>query len=645
LPGARQLGARSPDEAMVARRLFALDGQQPSLLLLVADATQLGESLSLPLQALELGIPAILAVNQIDAARALGIEVNAAQLSKDLGIPTVLVSAWSGEGIELLRETLTGAIEGLEDFKESEETTRLPWLPTQGALLKLEERLDPLVSAALPLRSRAAAARWLAAAALCDEPLMDAEERLQIMSRFDGAEPVLETLPVDRFRWLDVHLHLWVQKSTPSPDSQTFTDRIDKLLLHPLWGALIALSTALIFFQSLFSFADPFVSLIESGLARGSAALSTVLPEGLIRDALIDGVFAGVGNVLVFIPQLFILFSLLALLEGCGYLARGAALIDRVMRRLGLNGRAFIPILSGYACAVPAILAARSLPRRRDRQLTLLTIPLTTCSARLPVYTLFIAALIPAGASWGPLDQRGLALAGLYLLGAFTLCGVLALLNRVLPPDPPAPMLLELPDYRLPRLPDVWSQVRGQLGQFIREAGRVILVGTMILWVLLSFPRLETVGEGAASGVELAAQKSASYAGQLGQQLEPILSPLGWNWEVGVGLIGAFAAREVFVSTMGLVYGVSEADEESVPLREKLAAARRADGSPLFTPLSVLSLLVFFTIAFQCLSTLAVLRRTLGGWHWPLFALFSLNSLAWVMALIVYQGGRLLGFS
>jgi ferrous iron transport protein B len=360
------------------------------------------------------------------------------------------------------------------------------------------------------------------------------------------------------------------------------------------------------------------------------------------------------------------LFFFIGLMEDTGYMARVAALMDRVMRTMGLSGRAFVPMLSGYACAVPAILATRTMERRRDRLLTMLVVPLMTCSARLPVYTLLIGALWPPAVVAGFIPVQGLLMAAMYVFSTLIALVAAAVLSRTLFRGQGAPLILELPAYRAPHWPSVLGMMRQRAWSFLREAGGVILACTVALWFLLSFPTDEAAEARHAQSVVAAAslpeaeQSSAvesadarlaseslasSWGGSFGHAIEPLIEPLGFDWKIGVGLVGAFAAREVFVSTMGVVYGVGgEADEESGTLREAIKAEAHADGRPVYTPLVGLSLMVFFALACQCMSTLAAVKRETRSWKWPTFLFAYMTALAWLASFVVYQGGRLLGF-
>ena len=391
---------------------------------------------------------------------------------------------------------------------------------------------------------------------------------------------------------------------------------------------------------------------MEAGVSSLQTVITHHMSPSWPRDLLVKGIIGGVGNVVVFLPQIALLFALIGLLEDSGYMSRVAFLIDRVMRILGLHGRAFVPMISGFACAVPAIMATRTLERQRDRLLTMMVIPLMTCSARLPVYTLIIGALFPPLRVGGWLPIQGALMVGLYgfsivaaLLAAWALGRTVIKAHRV-------PLILELPPYRMPHFRSITRMVASRSGDFLREAGTIIMVCTIALWALLAFPlpeRQTTTTSDATATVTSAPPAPApierSPGARLGRALEPMLKPLGFDWRIGVGLVGSFAAREVFVSTMALVYGISDGEGAEVPLRERMRTERRRDGSRPYSPLVGASLLAFFAIACQCSSTLAVVRRETRSWRWPLFLFTYTGVLAWLTSFAIYQGGKLIGLS
>ena len=418
------------------------------------------------------------------------------------------------------------------------------------------------------------------------------------------------------------------------------SERIDRVLMHPVFGFAIFIALMMLLFQSLFTWSDPAVRLIERLVAALQWSRRRRCPASVFRDLFVQGVLGGVGNVIVFLPQIVLLFFFIGLLEDSGYMARVAYLMDRVMRSLGLHGRAFVPMLSGFACAIPAILSTRTMERRRDRLLTMLVIPLMTCSARLPVYTLLIGALFPPTRVFGWLPLQGLLMVGMYLFATLVTLLAAFVLGRTAVRGAKVPLILELPPYRVPKLGATLRMMMEKASSFLTEAGTMILACTVALWVLLSYPKLDHVDSSRPPRI---AQQTIqqSYGGRLGHVLEPVTRPLGFDWKIDVGLIGAFAAREVFVSTMGLVYG-SGARRRTSNLRDRMRAETRADGKPAYSPLVGLSLMVFFAIACQCVSTLAVVRRETKSLRWPLFLFAYTGVFAWVASFLVYQLGKLL---
>lgn len=642
VPGTYSLNARSAEESIAIEATLGLDGNPaPDLVLMVLDATQLGRMLYLLLQLLELEAPVVLALNMIDEAGPDGPDPRA--LSETFGVPCVAVSARDGTGIPALRAALAEAVStpkrvGLRvDYPaavEADVAALIPAIPEGWAdspgrarglalwgLLSVDAE-DELTELPPGFRAR------------CLE-----RQRLARESSRDLDQEVIAT----RYAIIDAQ---WERLHRPPPP-RTATERLDRVLLHPVFGFALFLLLMGVLFQSLFSWADPAIGLIEDGAAALGGLLRDTLPAGLLTDVLVEGVIGGVGNVVVFLPQILLLFFFIGILEDSGYMARVAYLMDRVMKGLGLHGRAFVPMMSGYACAVPAIMATRTMERRRDRYLTMMVVPLMSCSARLPVYTLLIGALFPPTRAFGVLPVQGLLMVGMYLFSTAVALLAAGVLGRTLLKGKRVPLILELPPYRMPSIESVLRLMWERSRLFLTEAGTVILACTVILWGLLNFPKLPEPPPDATE-VEQAAHQAESLAhsaaGRMGRALEPVIAPLGFDWKIGVGLVGAFAAREVFVSTMGMVYGVGEeVDEGSVSLRDRMRAETRADGKPVYTPLVGLSLMVFFALACQCMSTLAVVKRETRSWRWPVFLFVYMSVLAWVCSFLVYQGGRLLG--
>ncbi|MFQ5415464.1 MAG: ferrous iron transporter B [Myxococcota bacterium] len=436
---------------------------------------------------------------------------------------------------------------------------------------------------------------------------------------------------VDRAGWVDSIL---ASVLTQRPGVNHRTESIDRVILHPVAGSLLFAAVMITFFQLIFAWATPAMDVIDATIGASTAFVADVFPPGALTDFLTDGLIAGVGSVLTFLPQIVLLFTVLYLLEGVGYMARAAFVVDRLMGKVGLDGRSFVSLLSSYACAVPGIMATRTIPSARNRLVTVLVAPLMTCSARLPVYALLIGAFVPATTVWGPLGLQGLTLLGLYLLGATAALVVASVLTRTLPTAEKPSFYMELPPYRMPTLRLLASQVWGSAKAFLRRAGTIILSASVILWFLLTFPTVD-----APPDLEPAQAKSyaleRSFAGRAGHAIEPLIAPLGFDWKIGVGLIGSLAAREVIVSTLAQVYA---ATDEGTSLRSSI----RADSDPetgrkVFDPATVASLLVFFVFALQCMSTLAIMRRETNSWRWPAFAFGYMLVLAYSASFVTHR--------
>jgi ferrous iron transport protein B len=675
VPGSYSLAAQSGEERIAVRAIAGLEGEErPDLVLLVVDATQLARNLYLALQILELGVPLVVALNMSDVLAARGGLVDHAVLERELGVPVVPVSALHGAGVaELVRavgRTLADPARARPGPR-----WRVPAGPLHDDLEAVARALPTEWASGDAQRARALAAWALLSLDEADE-LVDvpAEIRRAVGERRARARAAGRDIEAElirgRYAWIDERLPAIVQRSGAG---RTRTERADALLLNPWLGFPIFLGLMSVVFLALFSWSEPGIQAIEALFGALSAQVAAWLPAGLLSDLVCGGLIAGVGSVVVFLPQILLLFLFIGILEDSGYMSRVACLMDRIMRAMGLNGRAFVPMMSGFACAVPAILATRTMERQRDRTLTMMVIPLMTCSARLPVYTLVIGALFPPTLLLGFAPTQALLLIAMYLFSTLIALVAAAVLSRTMLRAPSVPMILEMPPYRLPHWPSVLRMMLSRSKAFLTQAGGVILVCTIALWALLYFPRdaaiemrrqalvqeaaqLEALpgDPAAAARIELLARERAeldgaalraSYAGRVGQAIEPAIEPLGFDWKIGIGLVGAFAAREVFVSTMGVVYGLGEADEESATLRERIHSETRAGGEPVYTPLVGLSLMVFFALACQCMSTLAAVKRETRSWGWPLFLFAYMTALAWLASFAVYQGGRALGFA
>ena len=622
LPGTYSLVAHSLEEQLAIDALTGRNGQEPAQLVLVCcDTTNLVRNLYLVLQMQELGLDTLIVLTMGDEA---GVELpDPARLGELMECSVVACVPRTGEGMDDLRETIVHALENLQGQR------RWRWQPSEelgGVLGELAVHFDGDPSLAL----------WALMSVDEDDELRGIPPAAR--AYIGGLEERFEDEVVQaRYAWLEQHVQPLVGGAT----SRERSERVDRILLHPVAGLLVFLCVMMLVFQGLFTWSDPAISAIEGIFGALGEALRGALPAGLLSDFLVEGVIGGLGAVLVFLPQIVLLFLLIGVMEDSGYMARVAYLMDRVMKPLGLHGRAFVPMLSGFACAVPAIAATRTMRRERDRVLTMMVVPLMTCSARLPVYTLVIAALFPARTVAGVFTNQGLMMMAMYLFSVVIALPAGWVLSRTLLVAPPAPLVMELPPYRLPRAPDVLRQVWRQARSFLKDAGTIIFACTIGMWLLLTFPRAEDVEtpEGTVTAIE------QSAAGRLGHALEPVIEPLGFDWKIGVGLVGAFAAREVFVSTMGVVYSIEGLDEDDPGLlRDRMRAEIGQDGRLVWRPRVGLSLMVFMALAAQCMSTLAAVRRETRSWKWPGFLMVYMTALAWICSFVTYQGLGLLGF-
>lgn len=668
LPGTYSLSARAPDEMITVDVLLGKQAgtARVDLVLAIADGSNLRRNLYLISQLLELKLPLVVALNMSDLAQARDIHIDAAALAGELGVPVVPVCAHRRQGIPELKQVLQTALGTGRPAAPLTSPQFLPALHEQAArlaALSAENGQPPLSS--------------LEAWYLLVEEEGHPEQRLiaargpQLASQLARLRrdtgipaPLSAQVAQARYQWIDGLLARCVLQPTRLHTSRS--DRLDRLLTHRLWGTLLFALITACGFQAIYRGAAPLMDWVDGFFGVLGQTLRQALPPGPLQSMLVDGVVAGVGGVLVFLPQIAILFLFIALLEDFGYMARAAFLMDRLLTFCGLSGKSFIPLVSSFACAVPGIMATRTIEDRRDRFTTILVAPLMSCSARLPVYTLFIAAFIPDRAVLGGwFGLQGLTLLAMYSLGVVLAVPIAWLLKKTLLTGETPPFLLELPSYKWPDPRTVFMRVYLNSRAFVVRAGGIILATTMAMWALAYFPRPEAVlaryeaqrqaaGQssagskleqaiGAIDQAEAAELLRGSYLGQAGGSIEPLVRPLGWDWSIGMAALASLPAREVVISVLGTIYSLGSAqDENSADLRHALAQATRADGTPLFTVPVALSIMVFFALCAQCISTLAVIQRETGAWQWALIAFAYLTGLAYAGSLAIYQlTGRL----
>lgn len=716
LPGSYSLSPRSLDERIAREVLLHRlpDVREPDAVVVVVDASNLERNLYYATQVIELGYPTLIALNMMDVARENGHQVDAGRLAAELGVPVCPMVASTREGVPSLKAALVG----LSHRSRAQPTNAAPsgtGAPASAGFAPLPSTFDRAVA---DLASRMVSGGQSASPRARAEALLLLSDDRGSDGALEGYGPeVVELVRSSRTRmsaeqidWQTVaiasryaraaEIHRSCVVEAPAT-TETFSDRLDRVLTHRVWGVAIFLGLMAVMFQSIFTFARLPMAALEAGVGSVGQVVGGWLGPGDLRSLLVDGAIAGVGAVVVFLPQICLLFVFIGLLEDTGYMARAAFLMDRVMSKVGLHGKSFIPMLSAFACAIPGILATRTIETPKGRLATLLVAPLMSCSARLPVYTLLIAACIPDHRVLGVCSLPGLTLLGMYVLGVVMALVMAWVFKKTLLRGQSPVLIMELPPYKQPTLTVILRHTWDRAEMFLRRAGTLILGINILLWFFAMYPRdAGTAREFARQRVEavravfpaahtdaavkrilrsldrpshagewpgpvapesvtalqrtLASLDAAeagtrlrnSFAGRLGHAIEPILRPLGFDWKIGVGIVTSFAAREVFVSTMAILYNVGSAGgpADSRDLAGTLRSQRRADGTALFSPLTGVTLMVFYVLALQCVGTMVVVRRETASWKWPLFQWVYMGALAWGLAFVTYQGGRWLGF-
>lgn len=582
LPGLYSLDTTSLDEEIARDILLGRTSiETPDVIVVVVDATNLVRNLYLATQLIETQQPIVIALTMFDLAERSKLKIDVDKLSAALGVPVVPVVAKQRRGLEELAQ----------------------------AVLKARLRF--------PLAEKT------------NQPLIDAQDRqTKLIKRYASIERIVSDAV-----------------ETADEGKPGISERIDRVVTHRIFGPVILLLVMLLVFQAIFSWASLPMTLIANVFSALADSVRAHLSAGIFTDLLTDGIIAGVGGVLAFLPQILLLFLFISLLEDSGYMARAAFLMDRLMRAVGLHGKAFVPLLSSFACAVPGIMATRTIENPKDRIATIMIAPFMSCSARLPVYTLIIAAFFSGRRVLGVISLGAVIILAMYLLGIAIAIVVAWILKHTILNAPPPPFVMELPPYRVPDFGNVGHALFSRCSIFLKRAGTVILAISILLWALVAFPRTST--HQSVNGSDVASvQIQNSFAGRAGRLIEPLIAPLGFDWKIGIGLISSFAARETIISTLSIVYNVGEsADNKSSSLVDALRNAKRADGSPVWTPLTGLSLMIFFLLACQCMSTVAIVRRETNSWRWPIFMVGYMLVLAYVASFVTFQGGRLLGFS
>ncbi|WP_216679403.1 ferrous iron transport protein B [Hymenobacter siberiensis] len=639
LPGTYSLYPKSLDEKVITDLLYdkAADNY-PDFVVVTVDANNLRRSLLLFTQLGDLGLPAVLALNMMDVAERHGVNIDLPALERELGVPIIPMNARKGIGVAALKIVMAQRLDAPPvGF----------WQPDEQ-LLPLVRQLRYYFNLHNDYLALHYAQQYRQISFLSAEEKAHIQELVQQAGFNATTAQAAET--ISRYARINEIL-LETVTVVRTEKREPISNRIDKVLTHRVGGYLIFLGILFLLFQAIFAWAQYPMDWIDQGISGLSAVIQANFSGPLVR-LLTEGVLAGLGGVLVFIPQIALLFGFLAILEETGYMARVTFLMDKLMRPFGLSGKSVVPLISGLACAVPAIMGARTIESWKDRMITIFVTPLMSCSARIPVYTVLVALVVPDQAAWGIFNLRGVALMSLYLLGLFSALGSAWALKKLLKARERSYFIMEFPVYQWPRWKNVALTIYQKVKAFVLQAGRVIMAISVLLWVLASYgpgqqqataeaqARREATTKGwdaAETSRQVAsARLETSYAGKFGHVLEPAIRPLGYDWKIGIALLTSFAAREVFVGTISTIYSVGQ-DADMGTLQQKLSAEKDANGQPFFTPARAFSLLVFYVFAMQCMSTLAVTYRETKSWRWPLAQLIYMTGLAYAAAFVVYQ--------
>ena len=632
LPGTYSLFPKSQDEAIPLELLLDDKADDyPDKLVCVADASNFKRNALLLTQAADLGLPVVLCVNMVDEAERQGIQIDAAAIERHTGIPTVLTNARKGDGIRELKQRIAE-----------------PFLVTNEHYVSPE--IKHLFNGQANSTAVGAYRQYLR-----EQPLFRERFEVHYTARPEGQKVTIGGQDLGEVRRQDI-LHRYrrinevfaphIRKNEQA--RKDLSARLDRITTHPVFGYLIFLGLMLFIFQSIFSFAEAPMNAIDAGFAWVNGSLDGLLPDGPLKALLLDGVLAGLNGVLVFIPQIAILFFLISILEDTGYLSRVALLMDRIMRHFGMSGKSVLPLMSGFACAIPAIMATRNIESWRDRMITIMVTPLMSCSARIPVFILLIGLAVPDQTLWGFFNLQGVAMVGLYLLGFFTALFAAWVFKKGLKVRERKTFVMEMPPYRLPNFRNVLFTMWEKVKTFTFEAGKIIVAISIVLWVLASYgpdrsgawwnPEPRYGAEAMDFGENASARLRSSYAGHLGRGFEPVIAPLGFDWKIGIGLLTSFAAREVFVGTMATLYGMQGDESDFRQLKQAMLREKDPDtGQPIFSLATVVSLMIFFTYAMQCMSTLAITYRETNSAKWPLIQLAYMTLLAYGASFVVYQ--------
>ena len=630
LPGTYSLFPKSMDEEVAQQVLCNYDDEDyPDVTVVIADATNLRRSIFLLTQIIDLNMEVVLALNMVDIATKKGIIVNVDALSREIGIPVVAINARKGNGIDTLKDTI---------IKTLNSKPKIPFLSVSKIFKGVIEKANII---------RGVENDYASFMALCKQKLSGEEKNREALNQLCAVNDIIperaqakET--VKRYAKIDKVINAVVKKADPT-GMYMVNKRIDDLLIHPVLGYVVFLSVLFLIFQAVFSWSAYPMDLIDGVFVDLQKFTSNTLPKGLLNDLIVDGILAGLGGILIFVPQIAFLFAFIAFLEDTGYMARVSFITDKLLRKVGLNGRSIIPLLSGAACAVPAIMSARTISSWKERIITIMVTPLMSCSARLPVYTLIIALIIPAEDYFG-FNLQGLVMMTFYLIGFLSAIFVALVLKFIIKTDEKSYYIMEMPSYKIPDWKTVAYTIVEKVKVFLFDAGKIIIAISIVLWFLSSFApgnkfeQIEKKWAGTENAeMQIASEKlEHSYAGIIGKSIEPAIKPLGFDWKIGISLITSFAAREVFVGTMSTIYSVGDDDIQSIQTR--LSDLKNPEtGKAFFTPAVGISLMLFYAFAMQCMGTVAIVYRETNHWKWPVIQFLFMGVMAYVSSLLAFQ--------
>lgn len=639
LPGSYSLYPRSLDEQVVFETMVDKDNPEyPDLAIVIIDASNIKRNLLLFTQVADLGIPTILVLNMLDVATNLGQRVSPTQISKFFNIPTISLNARTGQGIELLKKTIA------DDNIEVAD----PIFNSSDFENGIEAEIKDKLKIANDFKAHVLLIQYQNFPGLSEED----KKNIKALIRKKKFNPELSQSKeiLKRYEIIDKVIKEAVVYNLQK--SRNLTERLDKVFTHKIFGYVFFFAVLFVIFQSIFAWAKAPMDFIDFTFSELSIYLKTNLPKGVLANLLTEGIIPGIGGVIIFIPQIAILFAFIAVLEETGYMSRVVFLMDKIMRKFGLNGKSVVPLISGVACAIPAIMATRTIGNWKERLTTIFVTPLMSCSARLPVYTILIALVVPENYILGFLNLQALALMGLYVLGFVMSILSAWIVNYFVKAKEKGYFMMELPLYKFPRWKNVGITIYEKSSTFAFEAGKIILAISIILWVAASYgpgDKIKNAEEYVSKSLNRtsiseedfktkvdAFKLENSFAGIFGKALEPAIKPLGYDWKIGIALVTSFAAREVFVGTMATIYSIGSEEESTIKSRMR-AEINPDTGGPMYTPAVAFSLLVFYAFAMQCMSTLAIVKKETNSWKWPILQLFYMTGLAYVCSFIIYN--------